>query len=88
MASPLALAIECDEACSTIESALDVAPGTIRRLHRDQYVLRKIQLGEIASLIVTSPRADKNIEILQRARDLVKLSNWTKADLIVILAGD
>jgi hypothetical protein len=64
MASPVSLAIACDEACERIEewAAVHVAEGLtpLPRAHRDREILRKIQLETIADWLdraVVAPEA-------------------------------
>lgn len=86
MASPVAIAIACDDACKKIEDQVQALGGgelALPRLHKDRELLRRNQLQLIADALETI-----DISSFHAARDLVASGEWTKAQLEEILLGE
>ena len=94
MASPTAIAIQCEESTNRIDARMKILIGEgltpLPRTHRDREILRRDQLHTIADWLDRIPEAGDHEpdDRLIRALDLVASGNWTKAQMEAILLGD
>lgn len=95
MASPLAIAIQCDTECARIEeriyalTGLDLTP--LPRIHKDHELLRRDQLHTIADWLdrvpdnATLDATDQDNDLLAQVCELVASGKWTKPQLEALL---